>query len=122
MIMADSSARKIAYEPDRQSESVKRKRAVPDSRKVRWTRLERTLVIVGSVVTVIMMTFLVSSSNTATSTQHELSNVEQKISNKENNITKLRQRIGELTSNSRLNKIARANGLTLNDKNIRTVR
>lgn len=122
MIMADSSARNYEYEPNRQPESVKRKRIVPDPNELRWTGLERTLVVVGSVITIAMMTFLISSSNAATTSQHELSNVEQQISTKENNITKLRQRIGELTSNSRLNKIARAKGLTLNDKNIRTVR
>ena len=120
--MADSSARNYEYEPNRQPESVKRKRIVPDPNELRWTGLERTLVVVGSVITIAMMTFLISSSNAATTSQHELSNVEQQISTKENNITKLRQRIGELTSNSRLNKIARAKGLTLNDKNIRTVR
>ncbi|NMB32500.1 MAG: cell division protein FtsL, partial [Lactobacillus sp.] len=36
--------------------------------------------------------------------------------------TDLRQEIGELTSTSRLNKIAREKGLTLINKNIRTIR
>lgn len=120
--MADSSARRIEFEPNRQTESVKRRRIVPDPRQVRWTGLERTLVVVGSVITLGMMIFSISSSISASSAQHTLSNVEQSISTKQNDITNLNLEIGELTSNSRLKKIARAKGLTLIDKNIRTIR
>lgn len=120
--MADSSARRIEFEPNRETESVKVRRIAPNPHQVRWTGLERTLVILGSVITLGMMTFLVSSSISATSAQHELSNVEQKINTEQNNVTNLNQEIGELTSNSRLKKIARSKGLTLIDKNIRTIR
>ncbi|MDN6759960.1 MAG: cell division protein FtsL, partial [Lactobacillus sp.] len=40
----------------------------------------------------------------------------------QNRITDLRQELGELTSTSRLNKIAREKGLTLINKNITTIR
>ncbi|RVU70309.1 MULTISPECIES: cell division protein FtsL [Lactobacillus] len=120
--MADSSARRIELEPNKQTEFKKRRRIAPNPHQVSWTGLERTLVILGSVVAIAMMIFLVSSSISATSAQHELSDVQQAISTEQNNITDLHQQIGELTSSSRLNKIARAKGLTLIEKNIRTIR
>ena len=120
--MADSSARRIEFEPNRQVKSEKVSRIVINPRQERWTGLERTLVVIGSAVTLGMMTFLVSSSISATSAQYNLSNVEHSINKKQNEITSLNQEIGELTSNSRLKRIARSKGLTLNDKNIRTIR
>lgn len=120
--MADSSARRIEFEPNRQNKSEKLKRIAPNPKQVRWTGFERTLVVAGSVITLAMMTCLVSSSISATSAQNNLSNVEKSISSNQNSITNLNQEIGELTSNTRLKKIARSNGLTLIDKNIRTIR
>ena len=69
-----------------------------------------------------MMIFLVSSSISATSAQHELTKTQQSVTKEQNRVTDLRQEIGELTSTTRLNKIARQKGLTLINKNIRTIR
>lgn len=122
--MADSSARRIVFESNRQTKSDidKNVRIAPNSHQVRWTGLERTLVILGSIIILGMMTFLVSSSISATSAQHELADVQQSITREQNRVINLRQQIGELTSSNRLNKIARAKGLTLIEKNIRTIR
>lgn len=120
--MADSSARRIEYEPSKQNGSKKRQRIILDPRKVPYNWVEKTLLIVGSVVTLGMMIFLVSSSISATSAQHELINTQQSVAKEQNRITDLRQEIGELTSTTRLNKIAREKGLTLINKNIRTIR
>lgn len=120
--MADSSARKIEYEPRKQKGSQKRQRIPLDPHKVPYNVLEKTLLAIGSIVTSGMMIFLVSSSISATSAQHELSQTQQTVAKEQNRITDLRQEIGELTSTSRLNKIAREKGLTLINKNIRTIR
>lgn len=119
--MADSSARRIEFEPNRETESVRVRRIAPNPSQVRWTGLERTLVVLGSVISIAMMTYLVSSSNAATAAQQKLSNIESTISSKQNEITSLNQEIGELTSNVRLKRIAQNHGLTLNDENIRTI-
>lgn len=120
--MADSSARKIEYETRKQKGSQKRQRITLDPHKVPYNVLEKTLLAIGSIVTLGMMIFLVSSSISATSAQHELSQTQQTVAKEQNRITDLRQEIGELTSTSRLNKIAREKGLTLINKNIRTIR
>lgn len=121
-VMADSSARRIEYEPSKQNGSKKRQRIILDPRKVPYNWVEKTLLIVGSVITLGMMIFLVSSSISATSAQHELTNTQQSVAKEQNRVTDLRQEIGELTSTTRLNKIAREKGLTLINKNIRTIR
>ncbi len=120
--MADSSARRIRFEPNKQTKSEEKERIVLDPHKVRWTGLERSLVIFGSIIALGMMVFLVSSSISATSAQRELSKVQQTISQQENKVTNLQQEIGQLTSSKRLNKIAREKGLSLNERNIRTIR
>ena len=120
--MADSSARKIEYEPSSRNGSQRRQRIILDPRKVPYSGIEKALMIIGSVITLGMMIFLVSSSISATSAQHELTRTQQTVTKEQNKITDLRQEIGELTSTSRLNKIAREKGLTLINKNIRTLR
>lgn len=120
--MADSSARKIEYEPRKQKGSQKRQRITLDPHKVPYNVLEKTLLAIGSIVALEMMIFLVSYSISATSAQHELSQTQQTVAKEQNRITDLRQEIGELTSTSRLNKIAREKGLILINKNIRTIR
>mgnify|MGYP001101483874 CR=1 FL=1 len=112
--MADSSARRVEFETNRKTETEKAQQVGLDGRQVRWTG--------GSIVTLAMMIFLVSSSISATSAQHELTANQQSVTRQENKITDLRQEIGELTSSSRLNKVAREKGLTLIEKNIRTIR
>ena len=120
--MADSSARKIEYEPSSRNGSQRRQRIILDPRNVPYSLLEKTLMIAGSIITLGMMIFLVSSSISATSAQHELTRMQQSVAKEQNKVTDLRQEIGELTSTTRLNKIAREKGLTLINKNIRTIR
>lgn len=117
--MADSSARRVEFKPNKQTKPNRRQRIVLDPHRVAWTGLEKTLLILGTVITLGMMTFLVSSSISATSAQHELTNVQQSVTKEQNKVTDLRQEIGELTSSARMNKIARDKGLTLIEKNIR---
>lgn len=120
--MADSSARRIEYEPNNQNGSQKRQRISSNPRDVPYNTLEKVLLFLGGIVTLGMMIFLISFSISATSAQHELTRTQQTITKEQTRITDLRQEIGELTSTSRLNKIAREKGLTLINKNIKTIR
>lgn len=122
--MADSSARKIAFEPNRKSEIGEEKRAkiVLNPHKVPLSKFEKTLLFAGSIMTLAMMTFLVSASVSATSAQHELVDVQQSVAKGQNQTTELRQEIGALTSNQQLKKAIHRQGLELIDKNIRTIR
>ncbi|EEJ72168.1 cell division protein FtsL [Lactobacillus ultunensis] len=122
--MANSSARKIEYEyePSQQNGSRKQQRLIFDPRNIPYNILEKMLIIVGGIITLAMMIFLVSFSISATSAQHQLTKTQQSVIKEQSKVTELRQEIGELTSTTRLNKIAREKGLTLINKNIRTIR
>ncbi len=120
--MADNLARKVEFNPNQQQKPERRKRQVVDHRRVAWNGLEKTLLVLGSIITLGMMTILVSSSISATSAQHELTNVQRSVAKVQNQVSDLHQELGELTSSARLNKIAKSKGLTLIEKNIRTIR
>ena len=49
--MADSSARKIEYEPSSRNGSQRRQRIILDPRKVPYSGIEKALMIIGSVIT-----------------------------------------------------------------------
>ena len=114
--MADSSARNLNYQQSQQQTEQPKKAIVLNPKSVPWTAFEKSLVVLGSLI------LLVSASISATSAQHKLANVEQTIISQKSHNTDLRQKIGELTSTTRINKIARDQGLHLVESNIRNVR
>lgn len=120
--MADSSARNLNYQQSQQQTEQPKKAIVLNPKSVPWTAFEKSLVVLGSLITLGLMILLVSASISATSAQHQLENVEQTIISQKSHNTDLRQEIGELTSTTRINKIARDQGLHLVESNIRNVR
>ena len=120
--MADSSARNLNYQQSQQQTEQTKKAIVLNPKSVPWTAFEKSLVVLGSLITLGLMILLVSASISATSAQHKLANVEQTIISQKSHNTDLRQKIGELTSTTRINKIARDQGLHLVESNIRNVR
>ena len=115
--MADSSARNLNYQQSQQQTEQPKKAIVLNPKSVPWTAFEKS-----SLITLGLMILLVSASISATSAQHQLANVEQTIISQKSHNTDLRQEIGELTSTTRINKIARDQGLHLVESNIRNVR
>jgi len=107
--MADSSARNLNYnyEPNRKARSTfeTERRMSVDPNKVPFSRFE-IFILVGVA---------------ATSAQHQLANIQTELSSTQTDTSNLRQEIGELTSSSRMNKIAKQEGLSLIESNIRTV-
>ena len=120
--MADNLARKVEFNPSEQKVLQQRQRQVLNHHNVAWTGFEKFLLAVGVMITIGLMTMLVSSSISATSAQHELTNVQRAVAKGQSQVGDLHQELGELTSSSRMNKIARSKGLALNEKNIRTIR
>lgn len=121
--MADSSVKRVNYqEPISREARQPQKKIILNPKKVPNNRLEKTLWVVGSLITLVMMIFLVSGSISSTNAQHKLTDSEQRVSSTQNENTNLRQEIGELTSSTRMNKIAKQDGLRLIESNIRNVR
>lgn len=92
-----------------------------DPNKVPFSRSEIFILIAGSIVTIAMAAMLVFTSVAATSAQHQLANIQTELTSSQTDFSNLRQEIGELTSSSRMNKIAKQEGLSLIESNIRTV-
>lgn len=121
--MADSSARNLNYNQNvnRETEQPQQKIVLTPG-KVPHNRLEKAIIVIGVLLSLGMMVLLVSATVAQTTAQHNLADIEQKITKKQASNTNLRQEIGELTSTKRMNKIAREQGLHSSENNIRNVR
>lgn len=122
--MADSSARSLNLEPKKRidNNTSTPKKIVLDPKHVPYTRFEKIIVSIGASITLVLIMFMVSVSVSQTSAQHQLANTQQEVAKEQNQNTNLRQEIGQLTSSARMTRIAKQQGLTLQDNNIRTIR
>lgn len=96
------------------------------SSKVKTNRLsvslaEKALIVFSCLVLVGLMLAVVSSKIALTNAQHNLQQLDDRITQVHNKNTNLKQQIGELKSSSRLEAIAKKSQMTLNNSNIRNV-
>lgn len=88
---------------------------------VRWSKFERLLVVVGSLITLGLTLTLVTTKISINNQQRHLQDVQAQISKAKNNNTSLQQEIAELTSQSHLKSAAHKYGLTDKNSNVRNV-
>jgi cell division protein FtsL len=125
--MADNAAKQ--YNSQEWQQAVEQPRVAPSPQvapnqaplKVSWSRFEKILVTACGLVLTFMMVTLVSTKITLTNNQHQLQNVNTKITKISNKNSSAKQVISELTSQSHLEKVAKKHGLTLSNNNIRNV-
>lgn len=121
--MADSSARNLNYQQVQEQEAERSgKKIVLNPKKIPLSKLEKTLLILGAIITMALMVAIVSTSVKQTYAQHRLANIEQSVISKQNKNVDLGQEIGNLSSTTRMNKIAKEKGLSLIESNIRNIR
>ncbi len=89
--------------------------------RLKLSRFEKLLIVCGSALMTVMMLMVVSSKIALSDAQHNLQHLDNRISTVHNNNTSLQQQIGELQSSTRLQKIAKENGMSLSNGNIRNV-
>ncbi|MCP0886501.1 cell division protein FtsL [Ligilactobacillus sp. WILCCON 0076] len=94
-------------------------RLVPQ--KSPYFRSDLGFVVGVLVVTLITAIFVIQSTVTLTSTQHELQAIAQQQTKIQSKNTSSQQEISELSSRTRLSKIAAAAGLTLDESSTRNV-
>lgn len=82
---------------------------------------EKLLIVCGSAVLTVLMLLVVSSKIALSESQHQLQHLDSQITRVNSNNTNLQQQVGELQSSSRLQKIAKENGMSLSNGNIRNV-
>ncbi len=102
-------------------ERVKPTPGVQPKQHLKLSAFEKTLIVCGSVILTVLMLMVVSSKIALSNSQHQLQHLDTRITAIHNNNINLQQQIGELQSSSRLQKIAKENGMTLSNGNIRNV-
>ncbi|ASG80975.1 cell division protein FtsL [Lactobacillus pentosus] len=91
------------------------------TQRVAFSMFEKVLCVGLSLVVFSLAIMLVSTNITATNAESELQTVQEKVSKVQAKNTSAAQEISELSSRSRLNKIAKQYGLSLNNGSIRNV-
>lgn len=89
--------------------------------KVAWSPFERSLVLVGSIVTLFLVITLLSTKVTMNSRQHHLQDLQNQITRVKNSNTSAHQEIAELTSQTNLKAAAHKYGLTDKISNVRNI-
>lgn len=117
-------ARNLAQEEPQTYISTPKRVQTPEigaNQRLGLNAFEKALIACGSVMLTVLMLVVVSSKISLSDSQHQLQHLDTRITNIHNNNTNLQQQIGELQSSSRLQKIAKENGMSLSNGNIRNV-
>lgn len=85
------------------------------------SQFEKCLAVGLSLVLVVMALMVVNAKNGVSAAQQHLQDVNSQITRYENKNTSDRQTINELMNRSRLEKVAKQNGMTLSDSKVRNV-
>ncbi|WP_283678888.1 cell division protein FtsL [Lentilactobacillus sp. Marseille-Q4993] len=116
--MVEEPLRKQSYET---TPSYGESTEVETKKWLKCSRFEKLLMGIGGAIAAVMCIFVISSKIALTNSQHQLQQLDNRIVTMHNKNTTLTQQIGELQSSSRLQKIAKNNGMSLNNANIRNV-
>lgn len=91
------------------------------SPKVAWSPFERSLLVLGGIVTLFLVITLLSTKVTMNNRQHHLQDLQNQITRVKSANTSARQEIAELTSQSNLKAAAHKYGLSDKISNVRNV-
>ena len=117
--VVSNTARELSNEQEA-PQPAKQPRPVSVS-KVAWSPFERSLMFVGSIVTLFLVITLLSTKVTMNSRQHRLQDLQNQITRVNNANTSTHQEIAELTSQSNLKAAAHKYGLSVKISNVRNV-
>lgn len=121
--MVSNAARKLSEDQPQQLESQSQRQQYPriKPQAVRWSKFERLLVVVGSLVTLVMMITLLSVKVSINNQQRHLQDLQSQTTKIKSSNTSSQQEIAELTSQSHLKSAAHQYGLTDKNSNVRNV-
>lgn len=115
--MVSNAARK--YE----SQQVKQVRQTPLVRQQPkgWNRLERALMVVGGAISLLLIITLLSTKISINNRQHDLQDLQARVSRVKNSNSSDRQEIAALTSQASLKRAAHKYGLSDKNSNVRNI-
>ncbi|MFC6259765.1 cell division protein FtsL [Levilactobacillus fujinensis] len=108
-------------QPQRQARPQSNPQRNPQSQKLPVSKFEKCLMTVCGLILATLMVFVVSSKIAMSNSQHELQSVNSRVTTIQNGNTNAQQEINELQSRTRLDRIAKKQGLTLQNDRIRNV-
>ncbi|HJE86467.1 cell division protein FtsL [Levilactobacillus brevis] len=108
-------------QPQRQAQPEVHPQGNPNSQKLPVSKFEKCLMTVCGLVLAVLMVCVVSAKISLSNAQHELQSVNSAVTTYTNRNTNKQQQINELQSRSRLDKIAKKQGLSLQNDRIRNV-
>lgn len=119
--MAQNTAKQILTDPVSQPIHKKQGKTQQQSKKAQYLKVERFMVVLISVWISILACLVVASAINLNSTQVHLQKVNAQISSVQSKNANTKQEVGELTSRSRLDSVAKKAGLSMNEQNTRNV-
>lgn len=121
--MVSNAARQLAGEQQPQQAPRKKTYQQPKTSPspVRWSKFERSLVVVGSLITLCLMISLLSTKISINNQQRRLQDTQTQITKAKSSNTSLQQEIAELTTQSHLKSAAHKYGLSDKNSNVRNV-
>ncbi|WP_125581857.1 cell division protein FtsL [Levilactobacillus cerevisiae] len=120
-LSAEPQQRPNIEQPQRQAQPQLNPQQHPNSHKLPISKFEKCLLTACGLVLAVMMVCVVSAKITTTNAQHNLQSINSRITTVQNHNTNAQQQINELQSRSRLDKIAKKQGLSLQNARIRNV-
>ncbi|WP_367341883.1 cell division protein FtsL [Limosilactobacillus sp.] len=120
--MVSNAAHNLAERSNKQNDQASSQVTIsnPSGMPVSWTGERRLLAVCGAIV-MAMMICLVTTKIEVTSANHQLQNVQAKVSKVSNSNANERQLIAQLTSESNLNRAAKKYGFTDANTSVRNV-
>ncbi len=119
--MAENTARKIITEPIPRPLHTTREQPKRQPKKGYYLKTEKFMVVLISAWVSILACLVVASAITLNSSQVNLQHINAEISSVHAKNANTKQEVGELTSRSRLDAVAKSAGLSMNEQNTRNV-
>lgn len=116
---AEPQQRPNIEQPKRQTRQTPQQH--PQGEKLPVSKFEKCLMTVCGLALALLMVCVVSSKIAMSTAEHHLQSINNQVTTIQNHNTSKQQQINELQSRSRLDKIAKKQGLTLENARIRNV-
>ncbi len=107
--------------PDLKEDTLHKAKAVVIPKSLPFSKFEKILMTFCGIILTGLMIFVISGKISLSGAEHELSSSQEQVTKVTSNNSNLKQEVNQLSSRSRLNKIAKQYGLSLTTQNIRNV-
>ncbi|GBG93951.1 cell division protein FtsL [Ligilactobacillus salitolerans] len=119
--MASNTAKQLSAQPLQRPIHNPERQPKKQSQKRTYLKIEKTMVVLISAWVSILACLVIASAINLNSSQVHLQKINGQITNMQAKNSNTKQEVGELTSRSRLDAVAKKAGLSMNEQNTRNV-